>query len=251
MMNAQVDARRFSVVEHPHVVVQNEFGTIRVSRGYLGNEVAIEATKRNGIFSSATDGLQIIYAQDAEGKEIAVRTWRENISLANSTGEVDIDIVVPGQVDLTLISRAGTITVSDLSGQMILSSKAGTITARNCILTGNSHLSTEAGTVHFEGTLDRHGAAEFITRLGSVQVILLNTPSFHLDATTDLGGITTNIPSMMVTRPNLLDSEVHGDVGDPPRAMLTLESKLGSIDLQIWAAERMPGVVSGSQFALG
>lgn len=251
MMNAQVEARRFLVAEHPHIVVQNEFGTIRVSRGYLGNEVAIQATKRNRIFSSATDGLQISYEQDVEGKEIAVRAWRENMSLANSTGEVDIAIAVPGHVDLTLISGAGTITVSDLSGQMILSSKAGTITARQCVLSGHSRLSAEAGTVHFEGALDPHGAAEFITRLGSVQVILLNTPSFHLDATTALGSIRTNIPSMVVARPTLLNSEIHGDVGDPPRAKLTLESKLGSIDLQVWAAERRPETAPEGQFALG
>src|SRR6185312_12559259 len=97
----------------------------------------------------------------------------------------------------------------------ILSSKAGTITARKCVLTGHSHLSTEAGTVHFEGALDPHGAAEFITRLGTVQVILLNTPSFHLDASTALGSITTNIPSLVVACPTLLNSEIHGDVGDP------------------------------------
>ena len=251
MINAQLETRRFSVGEHPHIVVNNDLGTIRVYRGYLSNEVAIQTTKRNRIFSSAPGSVQISYEQDGEGKEIAITTRRENLSLANSTTEVDIDIAVPGHVDLNLTTRAGTITVSDLFGQMILISNAGTIIARHCLLTGNSHLSTEAGTVHFEGSLDPHGAYQFITRLGSVHVTLLNSTSFHVDASTNLGSITTDIPGLMAMHPNLLNSEVHGEIGDLPRATLALQSKFGSIDLQVWAAESIPGMVSENQYALG
>lgn len=251
MINTQVETRRFPTSEHPHIVVNNDFGTIRVYRGYLSNEVAIQTTKRNRIFSSFPESVQISYEQDGEGKEIVITTHREHFSLANSTTEADIDIAVPGHVDLNLTTKAGTITVSDLFGQMVLTSNAGTITARHCLLAGNSHLSTEAGTVHFEGSLDPHGTYQFITRLGSVHVTLLSSTSFHVDASTHLGSITTNIPGLMAMHPNLLNCEVHGDAGDPPRAMLTLQSNLGSIELQVWAAESVPGVVSENQFALG
>ena len=71
-----------------------------------------------------------------------------------------------------------------------------------------------------------------MTNTGSVHVVLPLHTAFHVDARTDVGSITTNVPGVMVTRLNYMNSEAHGDVGNPPRGTIMLRSNLGSIYLQ-------------------
>ena len=112
------------------------------------------------------------------------------------------------------------------------------------LLTGDSQLSTEAGSIHFEGAIEPRGRYQFTTAVGAIHVVLLNTPAFHVDAATTLGTITTNLPGV--------GSEAHGDVGMEPHALLALKSTIGAIELQAWAlAAPQSNEVSGGQYALG
>jgi len=52
---------------------------------------------------------------------------------------------------------------------------------------------------------------------------------FHLDARTNLGSITTAVPSMTITART--DHEVQGEVASPPCASMTLSSGRGSVNV--------------------
>ena len=52
---------------------------------------------------------------------------------------------------------------------------------------------------------------------------------FHLDARTNLGSITTAVPSMMITART--DHEVQAEVASPPCASMTLSSGRGSVNV--------------------
>jgi hypothetical protein len=251
-MTAQVETRRFAVGEHPRVAVRNDFGTIRAFRGAHNDEVMVQITRRNRVFGSAPESVHAAYEQEPGGNEVVVAIERGEFSLATTTTEVDVDLALPARVDLNLVTKAGTITVTDAHGQLNSTSTAGTITVRHCLLSGDSHLSTEAGSIHFEGVIEPHGSYQFTTTVGAIHVVLLDPPAFHVDAATTLGAITTNLPSVLVARPTVVGSEAHGDVGLEPRALLALKSNIGTIELQAWAfasAESSP--VAGEQYALG
>jgi len=254
-MNAQVETRHFAVSGYPHVTVKNDFGTIRAFRGAQHNEVVVQITRRNRVFGYAPESVHASYAaheREAGGNEVVVTIEREEFSLATTTTEVDVDIAIPGRADLNLRTKAGSITVTDGYGQLVSSSNAGTITVRHSLLTGDSRLSTDAGFIHFEGAIEPHGRYEFTTVMGTIRVVLLNTPAFHVDAVTTLGTITTNLPSVVVARPTVLGSEAHGDVGMEPRATLALKSTIGAVELQAWtlAATASSEDVQG-QYTLG
>ncbi len=252
IMTAQVETRRFVVGEHPHVAVKNDFGTIRAFRGAQQNAVVVQITRRNRIFGHAPESVHADYEQGPGGNEVVVTIEREALSLATSTTEVDVDLALPGRVDLDLVTKAGTITVTDMSGQLVSTSTAGTITVRHSLLAGDSHLSTEAGSIHFEGAIERHGSYQFTTTVGAIHVVLFNNPPFHIDAATTLGTITTNLPGVVVARPTVVGSEAHGEVGLEPRATLALKSTIGAIELQAWAlASAESSTVPGEQYALG
>ena len=53
--------------------------------------------------------------------------------------------------------------------------------------------------------------------------------AFHLDARTNLGSITTAVPSMTIT--SRTDHEVQGEVGSPPCASMRLSSGIGSVNV--------------------
>jgi len=251
-MTAQVETRRFAVGEHPHVAVKNDFGTIRAFRGAQQNVVVVQITRRNRMFGHAPDSVHAGYGQGPGGNEVIVTIERDAFSLATSTTEVDVDLSLPDQVDLDLMTKAGTITVTDVSGQLVSTSTAGTITVRHSLLAGDSHLSTEAGSIHFEGVIEPHGRYQFTTTVGAIHVVLLNTPAFHIDAATTLGTITTNLPDVVVTRPTVVGSEAHGEVGLEPRALLAFKCTIGAIELQAWAlAPVESSAVPGGQYALG
>jgi hypothetical protein len=251
-MTAQVETRHFVVGEHPHVAVKNDFGTIRALRGARPDEVVVQITRRNRIFGHAPESVHASYEWEDGGNELAVTVQREEFSLATSTTEVDVDIALPGRADLDLVTKAGTITVTDAHGHLVSASTAGTITVRHSLLTGDSRLSTEAGSIHFEGAIEPRGRYQFTTAIGAIRVELLNAPAFHVDASTTLGTVTTNLPGVAVARPTVLGSEAHGEVGMEPRALLVLKSTVGAIELQAWAlAATESGAVSAGQYALG
>lgn len=251
-MTAQVETRCFVVREHPRVAVKNDFGTIRAFRGVQQDEVVVQITRRNRIFGHAPESVYASYEWEEGGNELTVIVQRDEFSLVTSTTEVDVDIAFPRRVNLDLVTKAGTITVTDVYGQLVSTSTAGTITVRHSLLTGNSQVWTEAGAIHFEGAIEPHGRYQFSTEVGAIRVVLLNTPAFHVDAATTLGTITTNLPGVVVAHPAVLGSEAHSDVGMAPRALLTLKSTIGAIELQAWAlAATESSNVLGDQYALG
>jgi hypothetical protein len=223
------EVRRFSVREHPRIVVNNDFGSIHVRGESQGNEVIIQATQRNWILIGETAApAQIHYEQNNDDNSVTVTVERSGWSVT----EIILNITVPWNSDLNLMTKAGSMDVTAVSGQMSLHSNAGSITVRQCMLGGSSSVQTNAGSVSFEGALDPQGAYQFMTNTGSVHVVLPGNTAFHVDARTDIGSITTNVPGVMVARLNYMNSEAHGEVGNLPRAMVTLRSNLGSIYLQ-------------------
>jgi hypothetical protein len=90
-------------------------------------------------------------------------------------------------------------------------------------------LKTGLGSINFHQGIDPYGTYQFITETGSVTVILPDDTAFELDASSNLGVITTVVPGMvMAYRTNC---EVHGDAGVPPRSSLTLSSITGSVSV--------------------
>jgi DUF4097 and DUF4098 domain-containing protein YvlB len=115
---------------------------------------------------------------------------------------------------------------------MSLVSNTGSITVRDGLLQANSSLTTNTGSVTFQGTIEREGSYQFLTDTGSVNVTVPSEAAFQVDANTTTGSITTAFPGVIVTRQNFMGSEAHGDVGGLPRATVTMRTTTGSINLQ-------------------
>ena len=229
MDNSEI--RRFAMRDHPRILVNNDFGSIHVKGESLGNELSVQATQRNWILIGETAmPAQIHYEQNNDDNSVTISVERSGSGL--SVTEIILNITVPWYTDLNLATKAGSIDVITVTGQMLLHTNAGSITVRQGTLDGSSIVQTNAGSVSFDGAIDPQGIYQFVTNTGSVHVVLPSHTAFHVDARTDIGSITTNVPGVQVARLNYMNSEAHGDIGNPPRGSITLRSNLGSIYLQ-------------------
>jgi hypothetical protein len=169
------------------------------------------------------------YEQSVEGNEILAEVDRVLTPGINLPQPINFDITVPGNSDLELMTSGGDIGVTGISGQLSLMSDSGSMYVQHGLLTGNSMLKTSFGSINFHEGIDPYGTYQFATENGSIHAILPDDTPFELDASTDVGAITTVVPGMaMAYRTNC---EVHGDADVPPRSSLRLSSATGSVSV--------------------
>jgi DUF4097 and DUF4098 domain-containing protein YvlB len=155
-----------------------------------------------------------VEAHDLQGR-ITLKTDHGNIEASNLQGQFHL------QTD------HGDISADGLQGSAKIKTDKGDISVRQSTLIGSSRLSTDAGLISFEGTLDLAGDYEMRSDEGTITVTLPPDASFYLDAKTDVGSIATNLPLMSQQK-----KRVSGSVGNGPGyPRLRLKTDVGSINL--------------------
>lgn len=227
------EARNFTVstTPTPTVVITNDVGSIHVQAGGTGSEVIIQATKYTWLGSNVND-VQVRYNQDSVTNTITVNVDRSTGFNFFTSPKVDFVVTVPSNAALKLHADTGSIDVSGVSGQMLLTSNTGSVAARDGLLIGSSKLSSNTGSITFNGSIDKSGSYQFTTNTGSVNVTLPANSAFHVDATTNTGSITSGFPGVIVEHPNFTGAVAHSDVGSSPQATVTMSTNTGSISLQ-------------------
>ena len=222
--------RHFAVTANPTLVINNDIGSIRVQAGGAGSDVTVQAFKNAGFGGNVND-VQVSYNQNVEANNITVNVDRTtNVNFFNSPS-VNFVVTVPNNTGLELKTTTGGINVSGVSGRMSLTSNTGSVDVRDGVLTSNSTLNSNTGSITFNGSIDKTGAYQFTTNTGSVNVTLPASSVFHVDATTDTGSISSDFSGVTVQHPNFMGAVAHGDVGSSPQAMVTLRTNTGSIYL--------------------
>ena len=217
----------YQVTASPTLIINDPVGTVHVHSG-TGNTVSIEATKHTEGFGGNPNNIHVTYDDNTQNNTITVSIDSGPRFLGVSL--VDFNITVPNAANLNLKSNTGSIDVTGVTGQMSLQSNTGSITAEQDNLTSSSQLTTDTGSVTFNGTLTQNNSYVFSTNTGSVNVTLPPDSTFHVDAKTDTGSFHSDFPGLT---PNKQDvgNEVHGDVGNSPNTTITLTTDTGSIDL--------------------
>ncbi len=224
------ETQHFSVSANPTLVLTNDTGSIQVRAGGTGLDVSIQATKHSGSGGNLND-IHINYAQNTGSNTVTVNVERLNNASFFGSGSVDFAITVPSTATLQLKTNTGSIDVSGVSGQMVLTSNTGSVQASGGALGGTSEFGTNTGSITFTGSIGSSGTYRFQTNTGSVNVTLPGASVFHLDASTDTGSINTNFPGVTVQHRQFVGADAQSDVGAAPQATLSLKTNTGSINL--------------------
>ncbi len=159
-----------------------------------------------------------------------------------------LDITVPADTDLKVTTNSANINVAGITGLMTFISNADAITLTSCHVTGTSLLSDNTGAVTvtqstldgqvtlnnnqgpitFDSSIGSTGTYAFVSIQGTIDATFPQNASFHIDAVTNSGSITSDYTGIQVQ-----NKEIHADVGHPPHALLSLKTNAGSITLHM------------------
>ncbi|HZR39502.1 MAG TPA: hypothetical protein VFB12_05255, partial [Ktedonobacteraceae bacterium] len=144
--------QHYSVSPNPTIVLNNDTGSIHVRAGASSSDVTVQATKHTNWWGNTND-MNVTYNQDREGNTITVNVERPGTSSISGSSSVDFDLTVPGTAVLHLQTHTGSINVSGVSGQLVLTSNTGSVQASGGTLSGNSQLLTNTGSITFSGSI--------------------------------------------------------------------------------------------------
>ncbi len=242
----------FSVNGTATLVVNNDNGWIKVSTG-TDDEVRIQATLR-GID-------RIDYEVSQDGNTITVLAEIEQGWFISNVG-VDITITTPVNTDVELETSNGAIELNGIEGTGTLRTSNGEIVLENMkgafegrtsngkievdtlegtafLRTSNGGLDlqevigevdaeTSNGGISYSGDMIPGGDNRLITSNGNVDVELMGTPSIKLDASTNNGDVTSELP---ITATTTSDDHLVGTIGDG-EADLYIESSNGDVTIR-------------------
>lgn len=160
-----------------------------------------------------------IAVDGAAGATVASQSG--SIAIYNVQGPVDARTVsgdiaaytVTGQTAIE--TENGSLTISGVKGQLQAITQNGDVSVSATILSGQSVLQTNYGSIHFTGSIDPRGTYTMKTLSGDVDLTLPANAAFQLAATTNSGSVQNAFGS--------------NTVGNPPRAQVTITVGSGSI----------------------
>jgi Putative adhesin len=217
----------YTVTGQPTIVINDPNGNVTVIPGQSNNDVTIQPVNENN-FSGNPNNNQPVSSQDGNTIKASVPDSQQ--------GTVDLQVTVPQGANLQLQTDSGNINVTGVDGQMTLTTNDGSINASNDGLNGLSTMTTtNSGDINFDGTLGTGGSYQFITSSGNVNLTVASTQTFHVDATTNSGSITSEFSSVHVQNNDPSSSaKASGDVGNSSSgqgAKVTITAQNGNINL--------------------
>lgn len=228
--NTTIETQNFTMTANPTLVLNNDTGSFHVRASSSNNVITIQATKHSNPWTNPSD-ISVNYTQNQATNTLTVNIDRHNNATFFTSPSVDFDVAIPASATLQLKTNTGSIDVTGVSGEMVLTSNTGSLQVTSGTVSGHTSLTTNTGSVTFNGAIDRNGTYNFGTNTGSVNVTLPAASAFHVNASTDIGSINTNFSGISVQHNQTIGASASGDVGSSPRATITLKSNTGSINL--------------------
>ncbi len=182
----------------------------------------------DGFQQNSDSSVIILNGDPAGGRKLDV-TIPADSDLKVNTNSANINVTgITGQ--MTFIANDGTITLTHchMTGTSLLSDNTGAITVLQSALDGQATLSNNQGPIIFHSSIGSTGTYALVNNQGSIDATFPQNASFHLDAMTNNGSITSDYAGIHV-----LNKEVHADVGNPPHALVSLKSNAGTIALHM------------------
>jgi Toastrack DUF4097 len=234
-----------TVKAHPTLVInsqryeQIDLPTISIHAGTDDSKILLQVISPGNIslpwnfgidgFQQNSDSSVIILNGDPVGGRKLDVTVPANTDLKVNTNSANIDVTgITGQMTLIANSGAITLTHCHVTGTSLLNDNTGGITVTQSALDGQVTLSNNQGLITFNGSLGSTGTYDLENNQGSIDATLPQNASFHIDVKTNSGSITSDYTGIQGG-----NKEAHADVGNPPRALLSLNTNAGTIALHM------------------
>jgi hypothetical protein len=210
--------QQIPVGDHPTIVINNPYGSVHIYTGGPADQVTVQTNQEE------RGDVPPLISQSDNG------TLTISVDSSGDAAQVDLNVIVANEANLTVQTNDGDIEVDNVSGQLSLTSDSGTITASQVTLEGTSTLRNNSGSISFDGAIAPNSTSHFQTSSGSIDVTLPPDASFHADVTTNSDSFNSDFPEMRIQAPDV--HQTHGNVGNDPHTTVTIITDSGSIDLR-------------------
>ncbi len=234
----EMRAASFLVGDSATVVVNGSNGRIVVSSGEDG-AVGVEATLRK------PDDLSYEVGRDGDTITVTARVEDQSIFNFGDSPGADIEVTAPpntrvelrtsnGSVYVYGMTRSGTVSSSngkivmqDTSGEFEVTTSNGSVEIARA--SGTFAVRTTNGRIKFDGEIVPGGKNRMTTSNGSVDIRLDGSPSVVVDASTQNGSVSTDLPVLA----KAIDAKRHlvGTIGGGD-AELFVRTSNGSVMIQ-------------------
>jgi hypothetical protein len=189
--------------------VTNIAGDVVITGG-SGADVRVDAVKRARAFDDAAARMQL-QAMDIEVVELSnrveVQTRHRGLRRRDRRGTVDYTISVPQDAAVTVQSVSGSVTVTNVRGELRAETVSGDVTLRGLkaraidarsvsgtlrlgdIESGRVNATSVTGDVEYGGGLARSGRYEFASHAGNILLNLSGNTGFDVEASTFSGDV--------------------------------------------------------------
>lgn len=188
------------------VSVDNTAGRIRISASSV-SQIRIDAVKR-GPDEASVSRIHIDVSKN--GDTLAISTRYDSGGF--SRGNVNYTIELPASMAIQVSNTAGTTTITGASGDVAVSTQAGTVDVTMARVSGSQNVDLSATT-------------------GTVTLRVPNGADATVSARSTVGAFSSDFPSVTSTREHVVGVSAGGKLGSGS-ARITLETTTGSIDLR-------------------
>jgi hypothetical protein len=231
--SAQIE-ETFAVGSSPTLEVDNFAGSVTIRAGEE-REIHVAATKQ-ALRSSALDRIEVEINE--RGGRLSIKT-RKDHSL--NSGHVQLEITVPADTTVILVSGAGDLNLAGLDGPVDASTGAGDVDIEDA--TGEIEVDTGAGDIRVRGSTnqvrlgtgvgdidydgDPSGSCRFNTGAGDIRLALPGSLSAEVDLESGMGTVEVGFDVDGHTSRR----QVRGSIGWGEEASIHADTGLGDIRL--------------------
>jgi DUF4097 and DUF4098 domain-containing protein YvlB len=203
------------------LMVENTSGKTTVTKT-AGPRVEITAVKRKPSAHCTID------AEKSEFGEVIVKVEKP----ITETCDVDVEIKIPEQTDLSLWTGSGPVTVSGIEGKLSVNSGSGSLLADGRF--SNVIVKSGSGSIEVSGI---RGGGKISAGNGSMNLKFLEGARGTLDVTSGSGDQNYLFPRNAKLNAKLMtgSGDIHNEIDNHEAADLNLNVKAGSGDLSIKA----------------
>jgi Putative adhesin len=158
-----------------------------------GTELVISVNNQGGIFGSSDTNLDVLIPQNSASLQVENNSG--NVQLENVNGTVQVrtdsgDIHVQNlSGQSTLQSSAGDIKVQGINGNAHITANSGDVDVSQAKLDGSSIISTNDGSITYNGTLSTNTLYNFSSSSGDVKLNLAGDAGLQVQTQTQSGNV--------------------------------------------------------------
>jgi hypothetical protein len=242
----------FSVLGIPTLHINADAADVSITTGSAGQVSAhIEAQARALSSAAARDAVSQMKVTATQSGDVISFTQQSHVFDGPFVYQRDllITLVVPQQANISSTLSAGNFSATGVQGTVRCTLNAGDITLTDAQVSsgtldtnagnvrldatdvsGTTVISSNAGNLDLNGTLQPHSALSMRTNAGNVTVALPVTTDAHLQAKTNAGGISVVGWPIAVSQ-NFSEADASGDLAPSPTSVITLATNAGNVRL--------------------